>query len=181
MREGSCWDSGWTIHRPAPGSPCQPDTSLGKQGRGAPMLSPLLHPYAAPALSLSHCQEGPVEPETFLRAAVQGKMHVIEKFLADGGSPDTCDEVAALAAPCLCHATTSSSYAPPRLWARAGTPGTGLEVQPDWAREDASSHQCATLSPSSTAQPCTAPRWRDTWKSCRSCWTVGPLWTSGTG
>ncbi|XP_016155051.1 PREDICTED: ankyrin repeat domain-containing protein 2 isoform X1 [Ficedula albicollis] len=36
--------------------------------------------------------EGPVEPETFLRAAVQGKMHVIEKFLADGGSPDTCDE-----------------------------------------------------------------------------------------
>ncbi|KAK2530549.1 hypothetical protein Q9233_006110 [Columba guinea] len=38
--------------------------------------------------------EGPVEPETFLRAAVQGKMPVIEKFLADGGSPDTCDEVA---------------------------------------------------------------------------------------
>ncbi|XP_010144550.1 PREDICTED: LOW QUALITY PROTEIN: ankyrin repeat domain-containing protein 2 [Buceros rhinoceros silvestris] len=36
--------------------------------------------------------EGPVEPETFLQAAVQGKMHVIEKFLADGGSPDTCDE-----------------------------------------------------------------------------------------
>lgn len=39
-----------------------------------------------------------MEPETFLRAAVQGKMHVIEKFLADGGSPDTCDEVAFLAA-----------------------------------------------------------------------------------
>ncbi|NWI13313.1 ANKR2 protein, partial [Crypturellus soui] len=36
--------------------------------------------------------EGPVEPETFLRAAVQGKIRVIEKFLADGGSPDTCDE-----------------------------------------------------------------------------------------
>ncbi|OPJ84326.1 ankyrin repeat domain-containing protein 2 [Patagioenas fasciata monilis] len=36
--------------------------------------------------------EGPVEPETFLRAAVQGKMPIIEKFLADGGSPDTCDE-----------------------------------------------------------------------------------------
>ncbi|XP_063019455.1 ankyrin repeat domain-containing protein 2 isoform X2 [Melospiza melodia melodia] len=36
--------------------------------------------------------DGPVEPETFLRAAVQGKMHFIEKFLADGGSPDTCDE-----------------------------------------------------------------------------------------
>uniref|UniRef100_A0A663DLZ0 Ankyrin repeat domain 2 n=1 Tax=Aquila chrysaetos chrysaetos TaxID=223781 RepID=A0A663DLZ0_AQUCH len=31
-------------------------------------------------------------PRTFLRAAVQGKMRVIEKFLADGGSPDTCDE-----------------------------------------------------------------------------------------
>ncbi|XP_030309252.1 ankyrin repeat domain-containing protein 2 [Calypte anna] len=36
--------------------------------------------------------EGPVEPETFLRAAIQGKMNVIEKFLADGGNPDTCDE-----------------------------------------------------------------------------------------
>ncbi|NXA42312.1 ANKR2 protein, partial [Eudromia elegans] len=36
--------------------------------------------------------EGPVEPETFLRAAVQGKLRVIEKFLADGGSADTCDE-----------------------------------------------------------------------------------------
>ncbi|KFP89516.1 Ankyrin repeat domain-containing protein 2, partial [Apaloderma vittatum] len=34
--------------------------------------------------------DGPVEPETFLRAAVQGKMHIIEKFLADGGPPDTC-------------------------------------------------------------------------------------------
>lgn len=38
-------------------------------------------------------QEGPVEPEDFLRAAVQGKIRVIEKFLADGGPPDTCDEV----------------------------------------------------------------------------------------
>uniref|UniRef100_G1NBR1 Ankyrin repeat domain 2 n=1 Tax=Meleagris gallopavo TaxID=9103 RepID=G1NBR1_MELGA len=36
--------------------------------------------------------EGPVEPEDFLRAAVQGKIRVIEKFLADGGLPDTCDE-----------------------------------------------------------------------------------------
>ncbi|XP_021255854.1 ankyrin repeat domain-containing protein 2 isoform X3 [Numida meleagris] len=36
--------------------------------------------------------EGPVEPEDFLRAAVQGKIRVIEKFLADGGPPDTCDE-----------------------------------------------------------------------------------------
>ncbi|XP_075773875.1 ankyrin repeat domain-containing protein 2 isoform X2 [Pelodiscus sinensis] len=35
---------------------------------------------------------GPVEAEAFLRAAVQGKIRVIEKFLEDGGSPDTCDE-----------------------------------------------------------------------------------------
>ncbi|CAM4596406.1 ankyrin repeat domain-containing protein 2 [Caretta caretta] len=35
---------------------------------------------------------GPVEEETFLRAAVQGKIRVIETFLGDGGSPDTCDE-----------------------------------------------------------------------------------------
>ncbi|XP_050816459.1 ankyrin repeat domain-containing protein 2 isoform X1 [Gopherus flavomarginatus] len=35
---------------------------------------------------------GPVEEEAFLRAAVQGKIRVIEKFLGDGGSPDTCDE-----------------------------------------------------------------------------------------
>ncbi|KAJ7325104.1 hypothetical protein JRQ81_018124 [Phrynocephalus forsythii] len=35
---------------------------------------------------------GPVTEEDFLRAAVHGKLHVVEKFLADGGSPDTCDE-----------------------------------------------------------------------------------------
>ncbi|XP_042314744.1 ankyrin repeat domain-containing protein 2 isoform X2 [Sceloporus undulatus] len=35
---------------------------------------------------------GPVAEEDFLKAAVQGKLHVMEKFLADGGSPDTCDE-----------------------------------------------------------------------------------------
>uniref|UniRef100_A0ABI7XXQ4 Ankyrin repeat domain 2 n=1 Tax=Felis catus TaxID=9685 RepID=A0ABI7XXQ4_FELCA len=35
---------------------------------------------------------GPVDEETFLKAAVEGKMKVIEKFLADGGSPDTCDQ-----------------------------------------------------------------------------------------
>ncbi|KFV74626.1 Ankyrin repeat domain-containing protein 2, partial [Dryobates pubescens] len=45
-----------------------------------------------PPLSSSCCQEGPVEPENFLRAAVQGNMRIIEKFLADSGPPDTCDE-----------------------------------------------------------------------------------------
>lgn len=38
-------------------------------------------------------QTGPVDEETFLKASVEGKMKVIEKFLADGGSPDTCDQV----------------------------------------------------------------------------------------
>ncbi|KFO98305.1 Ankyrin repeat domain-containing protein 2, partial [Calypte anna] len=72
--------------------PCQLGTCPGRQGRGHPVLSPLLHLCDAPALNPTHCQEGPVEPETFLRAAIQGKMNVIEKFLADGGNPDTCDE-----------------------------------------------------------------------------------------
>nr|XP_060624209.1 ankyrin repeat domain-containing protein 2 [Anolis sagrei ordinatus] len=35
---------------------------------------------------------GPVANEDFLKAAVQGKLRVVEKFLVDGGSPDTCDE-----------------------------------------------------------------------------------------
>ncbi|XP_043842601.1 ankyrin repeat domain-containing protein 2 [Dromiciops gliroides] len=35
---------------------------------------------------------GPIEEEMFLKAAVEGKMNIIEKFLADGGSADTCDE-----------------------------------------------------------------------------------------
>lgn len=42
---------------------------------------------------ISTPQTGPVEEEAFLKAAVEGKMKVIEKFLADGGSPDTCDQV----------------------------------------------------------------------------------------
>ncbi|XP_053307210.1 ankyrin repeat domain-containing protein 2 [Spea bombifrons] len=35
---------------------------------------------------------GPVSPEAFLKASVEGKINIIEKFLEDGGSPDTCDE-----------------------------------------------------------------------------------------
>ncbi|KAM9197941.1 LOW QUALITY PROTEIN: ankyrin repeat domain-containing protein 2 [Dugong dugon] len=35
---------------------------------------------------------GPIDAETFLKATVEGKMKVIEKFLADGGSADTCDQ-----------------------------------------------------------------------------------------
>ncbi|KAF6316861.1 ankyrin repeat domain 2 [Rhinolophus ferrumequinum] len=35
---------------------------------------------------------GPVDEETFLKASVEGKMKVIEKFLAGGGSPDACDQ-----------------------------------------------------------------------------------------
>ncbi|KAG8523613.1 Ankyrin repeat domain-containing protein 2 [Galemys pyrenaicus] len=35
---------------------------------------------------------GPVDEETFLKAAVEGKLKVVEKFLADGGPVDTCDQ-----------------------------------------------------------------------------------------
>uniref|UniRef100_A0A670ZVB1 Ankyrin repeat domain 2 n=1 Tax=Pseudonaja textilis TaxID=8673 RepID=A0A670ZVB1_PSETE len=35
---------------------------------------------------------GPVAVEDFLKAAVQGRIQVVEKFLVDGGSPNTCDE-----------------------------------------------------------------------------------------
>ncbi|KAG8135745.1 hypothetical protein E2320_008740 [Naja naja] len=35
---------------------------------------------------------GPVAVEDFLKAAVQGRIQVVEKFLVDGGSPNACDE-----------------------------------------------------------------------------------------
>lgn len=51
--EGDCWDRGWSPHGPAPGSPSQPGTSPGQQGRGPPVLCPLLCPCNATALTLS--------------------------------------------------------------------------------------------------------------------------------
>lgn len=52
---------------------------------------------------------GPVDGETFLKAAVEGNMKIIEKFLADSGSPDTCDQVIFLPR----HVPTSFSEMPP--------------------------------------------------------------------
>ncbi|KAJ8789355.1 hypothetical protein J1605_021882 [Eschrichtius robustus] len=50
------------------------------------------HSGAASKDCIRSLQTGPVDAETFLKAAVQGQMKVIEKFLADGGSPNTCDQ-----------------------------------------------------------------------------------------
>ncbi|XP_058882284.1 ankyrin repeat domain-containing protein 2 isoform X2 [Acipenser ruthenus] len=35
---------------------------------------------------------GPIDVPKFLKAAVKGKIKIIEKFLEDGGNPDSCDE-----------------------------------------------------------------------------------------
>ena len=61
----------------------------GNRGRGGWRGSP----RGGPSDCIRALQTGPVDEETFLKAAVEGKMKVIEKFLADGGSPDTCDQV----------------------------------------------------------------------------------------
>ncbi|XP_041116578.1 ankyrin repeat domain-containing protein 2-like [Polyodon spathula] len=37
-------------------------------------------------------QTGPIDVPKFLKAAVEGKMKIIETFLEDGGNPDSCDE-----------------------------------------------------------------------------------------
>ncbi|XP_013922011.1 PREDICTED: ankyrin repeat domain-containing protein 2 [Thamnophis sirtalis] len=41
---------------------------------------------------IASLKTGPVLVEDFLKAAVQGRIQVVEKFLADGGSPNVCDE-----------------------------------------------------------------------------------------
>lgn len=97
-----------------------------------------------------------MEPETFLRAAVQGKMHVIEKFLADGGSPDTCDEVAFLAAtgcppPVPCHHVLQPCLTVPvgegwDSWDRAGGTtrlGQGRCIRPPMCRPVPQFHRTA--------------------------------------
>ncbi|XP_036429330.1 ankyrin repeat domain-containing protein 2 [Colossoma macropomum] len=41
---------------------------------------------------LADVPAGPVDREDFLMAATKGKLKIVEKFLEDGGDPDTCDE-----------------------------------------------------------------------------------------
>ncbi|CAN0000067.1 unnamed protein product [Lampetra fluviatilis] len=38
-------------------------------------------------------EEGPVSPEEFLRAAAEGKLKAVERFLEAQGNPDTCDQL----------------------------------------------------------------------------------------
>lgn len=75
------------------------------------------HCGAALGDGISALQTGPVEEETFLKAAVEGKMKIIEKFLADGGSPDTCDQVMLLLTPSPVLASLSEGPPhPSHLW-----------------------------------------------------------------
>lgn len=78
-------------------------------------------------------QTGPVDEETFLKAAVEGKMKVIEKFLADGGSPDTCDQVRFPLGPAPVPNPLSELPPPPRplvdlLESRHGCPWEGASL-----------------------------------------------------
>ncbi|GAB1302424.1 Ankyrin repeat domain-containing protein 2 [Apodemus speciosus] len=63
---------------------------LGQMWAGAAWEAPK-HPTIL-YWRMFYLQTGPVDEETFLKAAVEGRMKVIDKYLADGGSPDTCDE-----------------------------------------------------------------------------------------
>lgn len=62
-------------------------TDVGRGSLGGPEAPTVLYWW------MFYLQTGPVDEETFLKAAVEGKMKVIDKYLADGGSADTCDEV----------------------------------------------------------------------------------------
>ncbi|XP_050003616.1 ankyrin repeat domain-containing protein 2 isoform X2 [Alexandromys fortis] len=61
-------------------------TNVGRGSPKVPKLSTILCEW------MLFPQTGPVDEETFLKAAVEGKGKVIDKYLADGGSADTCDE-----------------------------------------------------------------------------------------
>lgn len=62
-------------------------TNVGRGSPRVPKFSTILCEW------MLFPQTGPVDEETFLKAAVEGKGKVIDKYLADGGSADTCDEV----------------------------------------------------------------------------------------
>lgn len=43
-------------------------------------------------MALCVCQLGPVDTFDFMKAATQGKLKVVEKYLEDGGDPNFSDE-----------------------------------------------------------------------------------------
>ncbi|KAI4874257.1 hypothetical protein NFI96_028443 [Prochilodus magdalenae] len=47
---------------------------------------------SADSSDLTGIRGGPVDREDFLAAAANGKLKIVEKFLEDGGNPNTCDE-----------------------------------------------------------------------------------------
>jgi hypothetical protein len=73
--------------------PPEPEEIVRALGRTSVWVGGKLGTTWATSMTGLTLQTGPVDEETFLKAAVEGKMKVIEKFLADGGSADTCDEV----------------------------------------------------------------------------------------
>lgn len=94
----------------------------GSQGRG----NGSDHSGAAPRDCIRSLQTGPVDAETFLKAAVEGQMKVIEKFLADGGSPDTCDQVMFPSGPAPVPASLSELMPAPRPLVHSLRKGVGV-------------------------------------------------------
>ena len=84
------------------------------------------HSGAASKDCIRSPQTGPVDAETFLKAAVQGQVKVIEKFLADGGSPDTCDQVMFPSGPAPVPASLSELTHPPRPLVDSLRTGVGV-------------------------------------------------------